>query len=100
MFNPLSPRPSEQSPYHVYFTPFILPPPTHLEGGPFAHALFTGTALGALYRSVIATLGGSITSFLSTAVPALPFVIPALTLSTSSTYSVLGLAGTIAAFFK
>ena len=65
-------------------------------GGPFAHALFTGTALGALFRSTVLSIGAA----LSTSIPSLVAPLSGVALSCKSTYAVLGLAGTIAAFFK
>lgn len=72
------------------------PTPSMRVGGPFAHALFTGTALGALFRTTTLSIGTA----LSTAIPSLVAPLSGLALSCKSTYAVLGLAGTIAAFFK
>ena len=57
-----------------------------MPGGPFAHAIFMGTALGALFGLVFSSIGA-----VSGAVP---------TLSSSSTYAVLGIASVVTAMFK
>jgi len=107
-------------------------------GGSFAHALFTGTALGALFRNIIikistlpllfsslsplsyiptpltpfltplfsaisslsSTLISSLSILLLPILPFLPFFKFSTMLSDGPTYAVLGLAGTIAAFYK
>jgi hypothetical protein len=75
-------------------------PAVHHIGGPFAHALFTGTALGALFRTLTLSIGSYLSALLSSL--SIPFLstVPTLALSCPSTYAVIGLAGTIAAFFK
>lgn len=70
-------------------------------GGPFATAMYTGTALGSLFRMFITSCNKYLSAtFVSSLFPIFSITSASLSLSCSSTYAVVGLASTVAACFK